>query len=49
MKNILKGSWPISEELHSTQLSLPISFGHTEEEILKVCEIINEIKLISKD
>ena len=49
MRNILKGSWPISEELHSTQLSLPISFGHTEEEILKVCELINEIRLISKD
>ena len=49
MQNTLKGSWPISEELHSTQLSLPISFGHTPEEILKVCELINEIKLISKN
>jgi len=32
---------PISEEIHKTTLSLPISYYHTEENIVKVCEIIN--------
>ena len=45
MKNILKGKWPISEEHHSTQLSLPISYGNTEDDIYKVCNIINKIDL----
>jgi dTDP-4-amino-4,6-dideoxygalactose transaminase len=33
--------FPISEEIHATTLSLPISFFHTEEDIRKVCEILN--------
>lgn len=33
---------PISEEIHKTTLSLPISFGHTEEEILRVVDIMNK-------
>jgi dTDP-4-amino-4,6-dideoxygalactose transaminase len=33
--------FPISEEIHSTTLSLPISFFHTEEEIHRVCEVLN--------
>ena len=44
MKNILKGTWPISEEHHSTQLSLPISYGHNEDDIHKVCKIISKIE-----
>lgn len=36
------GDYPISEEIHRTTLSLPISFGHTEEEICKVVEVINK-------
>ena len=44
MKNILKGKWPISEEHHSTQLSLPISYGHNEDDIYNVCKIISKIE-----
>ncbi len=44
MKGIIDGSYPISEEIHATTLSLPISFFHTEEEILKVCEVLNNFK-----
>ena len=44
MKNILKGDYPISEELHGTELSLPISVGHTSSDIRNVCEIIQRFK-----
>ena len=40
-KSVLKGSFPISEEIHNTTLSLPIAFFHTKEDIAKVSEIIN--------
>ncbi len=33
---------PIAEEIHATTLSLPISFFHTEEDIYKVVELMNE-------
>ena len=42
MKNILEGSYTISEEIHHTILSLPCSFGHTEEEIYQVVEVMNK-------
>lgn len=35
-------SYPISEEIHATTLSLPCSFGHNEEDIYKVVEIMNK-------
>lgn len=35
-------SYPISEEIHSTTLSLPISFSHSQDDILKVIEIMNK-------
>ncbi len=41
MKGILSGSYPIAEELHSTELSLPISYGTTMDEVQRVCEIVN--------
>jgi dTDP-4-amino-4,6-dideoxygalactose transaminase len=37
-----KEATPISEEIHSTTLSLPISYYHTEEDVLKVIETINQ-------
>ena len=37
----IKGSYPISEEIHQTTLSLPISYFHTKEEIQKVCQVMN--------
>jgi dTDP-4-amino-4,6-dideoxygalactose transaminase len=33
---------PLSEEIHDTTLSLPISYCHTEEDIYKVIEAIND-------
>ncbi|WP_235528622.1 DegT/DnrJ/EryC1/StrS aminotransferase family protein [Pedobacter sp. Leaf194] len=37
-------SYPISEEIHATTLSLPCSFAHTADDIYKVVEIINKFK-----
>ena len=33
---------PIAEEIHQTTLSLPISYFHTEQEIHRVIEIMNQ-------
>lgn len=42
MKGILDHlETPIAEEIHQTTLSLPISFGTTEDEVLRVCEVMN--------
>ena len=43
-KNILTGNYPISEEIHTTILSLPISYANTTSEIEYVCEVINNFK-----
>jgi dTDP-4-amino-4,6-dideoxygalactose transaminase len=42
MKNIFTGDYPISEEIHRTTLSLPISFFHTKEDVLEVCNVMNK-------
>lgn len=42
MKGILSGEYSISEEIHKTTLSLPCSFGHSEEEIYRVVEVMNK-------
>jgi dTDP-4-amino-4,6-dideoxygalactose transaminase len=42
MHGIIKGEYPISEEIHNTILSLPISYAHTEADIYKVVEVMNE-------
>ena len=44
MKGILSGSYPISEEIHRTTLSLPVSYYHTEDDIMKVIEILNSFE-----
>ncbi len=42
MKGILDQiQTPIAEEIHQTTLSLPISYFHTKEEILRVIEVMN--------
>jgi dTDP-4-amino-4,6-dideoxygalactose transaminase len=41
MEGIIKESFPISEEIHNTTLSLPISFSHAEDDIYKVVEVMN--------
>lgn len=40
--HIWQDSFPISEEIHSSTLSLPISYFHTVEDVKKVCETINK-------
>lgn len=41
MSGILDGEkTPIAQEIHSTTLSLPLSFCHTESEILSVCKAL---------
>lgn len=43
MRGILDNQeFPISEEIHKTTLSLPISFGNTKEEIYRVIEAMNK-------
>lgn len=43
MQGLLPGGpFPISEEIHKTTLSLPISFFHTEQDIQQVIEIANK-------
>ena len=42
MQGILSGSYPIADELHATELSLPISVGHTADEVLQVCQTISK-------
>ncbi|MGJ1324208.1 DegT/DnrJ/EryC1/StrS family aminotransferase [Sphingobacterium faecium] len=43
MSGILKeNEYPLSEEIHGTILSLPISFGHSEDDVFNVVEIMNK-------
>lgn len=42
LKGIFDAPCPISEEIHATTLSLPISFCHTEEDIGVVCEALRD-------
>ena len=37
-------NFPISEEIHKTTISLPISTIHTEEDIYRVVEVLNQFK-----
>jgi dTDP-4-amino-4,6-dideoxygalactose transaminase len=41
MDGILQGDYPIADALHQTELSLPISVGHTASNIHQVCEALN--------
>lgn len=34
--------FPVSDKMHATTLSLPISYFHTKEDILVVCELMNQ-------
>lgn len=44
MNGILAGDFPISDELHSTELSLPISIGHTQSNVEEVCAVVSNFK-----
>lgn len=41
LRKIIKGSYPISEEIHKTIFSLPISIIHSIKDIKKICKIVN--------
>lgn len=41
MNKILEGIYPISEKIHETTLSLPISYFHTKEDVEYVCHVLN--------
>ena len=41
LTGIIDGEYPISEEIHATTLSLPISYSHTESDIVRVIECLN--------
>ena len=41
MKTFITGKYPISKEIHNTTLSLPISYFHTKDDIMKVINLMN--------
>lgn len=42
LKDLNLGDYPISEEIHRTTLSLPISYIHNENDIYRVVEVLNK-------
>ncbi|HSX38981.1 MAG TPA: DegT/DnrJ/EryC1/StrS family aminotransferase [Candidatus Saccharimonadales bacterium] len=42
MQGVIKGKYPLSEEIHSTVLSLPISYLHTPADIEHVIAVMNK-------
>ena len=40
MRGILAGDYPVANELHATELSLPISAGHTTDDVARVAVLI---------
>ncbi|OYU44113.1 MAG: aminotransferase [Burkholderiales bacterium PBB4] len=42
MWGILSGGYPIAEELHATELSLPISAGHCAKDVERVVDILGQ-------
>ena len=42
LQGIVSGEYPIAEEIHNTTLSLPISYFHSQDDVLKVIEVLNK-------
>jgi dTDP-4-amino-4,6-dideoxygalactose transaminase len=42
MQKFITGYYPTSNKIHDTILSLPISYFHTKNDVLKICEIMNK-------
>ena len=42
LRAIVKKQLPVTELIHDTTLSLPISFSHTENDIMKVIDVMNK-------
>ena len=45
MRGILSGDFPIADELHATELSLPISVGHEEDDVRRVAFLVSEFEM----
>jgi dTDP-4-amino-4,6-dideoxygalactose transaminase len=41
LQGIIEGDYPISDEIHNTTLSLPISYFHGEDDVYRVVEVLN--------
>jgi dTDP-4-amino-4,6-dideoxygalactose transaminase len=44
LQGLVCGDFPIADEIHATEISLPISVGTTDEEVMRVCEFITEFE-----
>jgi dTDP-4-amino-4,6-dideoxygalactose transaminase len=44
MQGLLSGQFPIAQELHDSELSLPISYGHTAQDIHEICQTIQNFE-----
>jgi dTDP-4-amino-4,6-dideoxygalactose transaminase len=44
MQGLLSGQYPVAQELHDTELSLPISYGHTAQDIYQICKTIQKFE-----
>jgi dTDP-4-amino-4,6-dideoxygalactose transaminase len=42
MKEVIKGSFPIADEIHATTISLPISYSHKTEDVAIVARAVND-------
>jgi dTDP-4-amino-4,6-dideoxygalactose transaminase len=42
LEHYFSGQYPIADEIHQTTLSLPIAYFHSEEDIYRVCEVMNK-------
>jgi len=38
----IRSAYPIADEIHDTTLSIPCSFSHTEDEVMRVIEALNK-------
>lgn len=44
MRGVFHGAFPISEAIHASELSLPISFSTSAEQVLEVCRIVRSFE-----
>ena len=44
LENIIPQDWPISELIHKTCFSLPISIGTSKKDVKTICEVLNKAK-----
>jgi len=49
LRGVFDEACPISEEIHATTLSLPISFCHTEEDVAVVCEALRDFLRVKEE